>query len=205
MSWHQICTSHISSFVFPKRQAIRTTAQHFMLLNICCCLVTYVCPQKKTKVSRPSRPRGLCVELNDVTCCLHRNLSELPKTYLVNVDSTLAEPSLSDEGDRPLCLLLKVSKLHWKKGTVGLNQPDFTFKPSISWGGLLVTCFIVHTDTEYTCTDDTYTHTYTNLLKHRRAHARWHTCMHARSHNFMKTNKAHPVDRISLKLHDGKL
>lgn len=28
--------------------------------------------------------------------------------------------------------------------------------------------------------------------------------MHPRSHNFVKTNKAHPVDRISLKLHDGE-
>lgn len=136
----------------------------------------HVCSSAK-KRQRWADPRGFCVKLNDVTCCLHRNLSELPKTQLVNVDLTSAEPSLSDEGDRPVCLLLKASKFHWNKRMVGLDQPDFTFKPSISWGGLLVTCFIVHTDTEYTCTDDTCTHAYTNLLKHRRAHARWHTCM----------------------------
>lgn len=150
-------------------------------------------------------PHGLVVSVSDsVTCCLRRNLSELPKTQLVNVNFTSAEPSLSHEGDRPVCLLLKASKFHWKKGWWVQTSLISHLNLRSHKRGLLVTCFVLHTDTEYTWTDDAYTHTYTNLLKHRSAHVRWHTCMHPRSHNFMKTNKAQPVDRIILKLHDGE-
>lgn len=57
----------------------------------------------------------------------------------------------------------------------------------------------VRTDTTCThthaLTTPTHTRIHQSLLKHKRAYVRWHTCMHARWHNSMETNDAHPVNR----------
>lgn len=122
--WHQMSMSHISDFVFPKKEAIRTTAQHVLLLNICCRLVTYVSLQKQRQ--RWADPHGLVVSASN---------SLMSHVVSIEICQNYQNPacecwfSLSRAFSFwPRCLLLKASKCRWNKRTVSLDQPDFKFK-----------------------------------------------------------------------------